>query len=117
MNEVVVLDSFKRDAKRLQKKYQSLKIELEGFIKQTEESGAQGTSLGGGIFKARIAVKSKGKGKSGGLRLISYQDIILAATDSTVCHVLPQLTQIQGRKSGTGFEVSQGKGFRPNTSG
>ena len=34
-------------------------------------------SLGNGIFKARFAVKSKGKGKSGGLRIISYSDVIV----------------------------------------
>ncbi|MGD9557508.1 MAG: type II toxin-antitoxin system RelE/ParE family toxin [Mangrovibacterium sp.] len=84
MNEVVVLDSFRRDAKRLQKRYQSLKTELERFIKQTEEYGAQGTSLGSGLYKARIAIKSKAKGKRGGLRIISYQEIVLAATDSIV---------------------------------
>ena len=32
----------------------------------------EGTSLGGGLFKIRLAIKSKGKGKSGGARIISY---------------------------------------------
>lgn len=32
----------------------------------------QGQSLGQNAFKVRIAVKSKGKGKSGGLRVITY---------------------------------------------
>ncbi|HET6400693.1 MAG TPA: type II toxin-antitoxin system RelE/ParE family toxin [Candidatus Kapabacteria bacterium] len=30
-----------------------------------------GRSLGGGIFKIRLAIKSKGKGKSGGARVIT----------------------------------------------
>jgi hypothetical protein len=84
MTEVILLDNFKHDAKRLLKKYRSLKAELEQFIETTENEGAQGTPLGGGLFKARLAVKSKGKGKSGGMRIISYQDIIIAAKDSTV---------------------------------
>ena len=31
-----------------------------------------GTPLGHDVFKIRLAVKSKGKGKSGGARVISY---------------------------------------------
>lgn len=33
---------------------------------------AQGQSLGQNAYKVRVAVKSKGKGKSGGLRVITY---------------------------------------------
>jgi hypothetical protein len=84
MNQVILLDNFKHDAKRLMKKYRSLKHELEQFIETTENKGAQGTPLGGGLFKARLAVKSKGKGKSGGMRIISYQNIILASKDNTI---------------------------------
>jgi hypothetical protein len=32
----------------------------------------QGVDLGGGLFKIRLAVKSKSKGKSGGYRIITY---------------------------------------------
>ncbi|MFT4155437.1 type II toxin-antitoxin system RelE/ParE family toxin [Parafilimonas sp.] len=31
-----------------------------------------GTPLGGNTYKIRIAIKSKGKGKSGGTRVITY---------------------------------------------
>ncbi|MCF8256783.1 MAG: type II toxin-antitoxin system RelE/ParE family toxin [Flavobacteriales bacterium] len=31
-----------------------------------------GTPLGGSTFKLRIAISSKGKGKSGGARIITY---------------------------------------------
>jgi len=84
MTEVILLDNFKHDVKRLMKKYQSLRDELEQFIEITENKGVQGTPIGGCLFKARLAVKSKGKGKSGGMRIISYQDIIVATKDSTV---------------------------------
>jgi len=36
----------------------------------------QGVSLGNGFFKSRLMVKSKAKGKRGGLRIISHQVII-----------------------------------------
>ena len=32
----------------------------------------QGNDLGAGLYKIRLAVKSKGKGKSGGYRIITY---------------------------------------------
>ena len=34
-----------------------------------------GTSLGGGVYKIKLAIKSKGKGKSGGARIITYLDL------------------------------------------
>ncbi len=36
-----------------------------------------GKNLGNNTFKIRLAIKSKGHGKSGGLRVITYFDIIL----------------------------------------
>lgn len=66
------------------KKYGSLQQEFREFVEWTEANGVKGIALGNGLYKARLAVKSKGKGKSGGLRIISYQDIILAHQDSKV---------------------------------
>lgn len=62
----------------------SLKQEFGQFLDLSESAGPQGVDLGNGLFKARIAVKSKGKGKSGGLRIISYHEIILAKQEDTV---------------------------------
>ena len=36
------------------------------------ENPTLGTSLGGGLFKIRLGTKSKGGGKSGGFRIITY---------------------------------------------
>ena len=84
MTEVIILPGFEKDAKKLSKKYSSLKNELIVFIDSTQTKGVQGVSLGSGLFKARLAVKSKGKGKSGGLRIISYHDVILARNEDSV---------------------------------
>ncbi|MEL6194619.1 MAG: type II toxin-antitoxin system RelE/ParE family toxin, partial [Bacteroidota bacterium] len=35
-----------------------------------------GTQLSAHVYKIRLAIKSKGKGKSGGARVISYVDIL-----------------------------------------
>lgn len=63
---------FKRQTKRLLKKYSSLALELQTFERDLMENPLQGKSLGQNAYKARVAVKSKGKGKSGGLRVITY---------------------------------------------
>ncbi len=60
---VIPSDKFKREAKRLIKKFPSLKQELAGLSAILEKEPETGTSLGNDTYKIRIAVKSKGKGK------------------------------------------------------
>ncbi len=73
MNYSVELsDNFKKEAKRLIKKYPSLKTEIAELLTELESEPAKGIALGNGIYKIRLAVKSKGKGKSGGVRVISF---------------------------------------------
>ena len=69
--EIQTILVFERQAKRLIKKYSSLKIELLNLIQELKENPKTGTSLGQNCFKIRIAISSKGKGKSGGARIIT----------------------------------------------
>lgn len=69
---VILTPHFKREAKRLLKKYVSLRKELSELNTLLTTNPAYGTSLGRGVYKIRLAVKSKGKGKRGGTRIISY---------------------------------------------
>lgn len=62
-------------AKRLAKKYPSFKEDLKTFRKELLDNPLQGVELSPGIRKIRMAVKSKGKGKSGGARIITYNFI------------------------------------------
>jgi hypothetical protein len=71
---------FERQAKRLAKKYASLKKELWDLSQQLSETPRLGTPLGSNCFKVRMAVASKGKGKSGGARVITH----FLVTDNTV---------------------------------
>jgi mRNA-degrading endonuclease RelE of RelBE toxin-antitoxin system len=64
--------NFKKEAKRLSKKYPSLKIELAELFEQLEENPTIGTPLGNDIYKIRLAIASKNKGKSGGARVLSF---------------------------------------------
>ncbi len=70
-------NSFWKQAKRLVKKYKSLKSELEKLEIELHEKPQMGVALGNNSFKIRLAVKSKGKGKRGGLRVITYLDIVI----------------------------------------
>jgi hypothetical protein len=65
-------DNFKKEAKRLIKKYPSLKSELADLFTALEENPTLGTPLGKDVFKIRLAIVSKNKGKSGGARVLSF---------------------------------------------
>jgi mRNA-degrading endonuclease RelE of RelBE toxin-antitoxin system len=63
---------FEKQAKRLLKKYPSLKNELFQLIQELKENPERGTNLGKNCYKIRISIASKGKGKSGGARIITH---------------------------------------------
>ncbi len=72
--------NFKKEAKRLTKKYPSLKTELAELFTELEENPTTGTPLGNDIYKIRLAIASKNKGKSGGARILSFVKV----TETTV---------------------------------
>ena len=74
--EVVATEPFERKLKKLAKKYRSLKTDLAFIFEQLTEEPKPGTSLGKNCYKIRVATSSKGKGKSGGARVITYVRII-----------------------------------------
>jgi mRNA-degrading endonuclease RelE of RelBE toxin-antitoxin system len=67
--------NFKKEAKRLSQKYPSLKLELNELFSKLEKNPVLGTPLGNDIYKIRIAIASKNKGKSGGARILSFVKI------------------------------------------
>ena len=72
INFVEVSPEFKRDLKPLLKKYHTLRSAIEDLQATLIENPFLGISYGHGIFKVRIADKSKAKGKSGGFRVLYY---------------------------------------------
>lgn len=68
-------ETFLADAKRLGKKYKSLLSDLDEFQKELKKNPFIGADLGKGLRKIRMAIASKGKGKSGGARIITYNII------------------------------------------
>ena len=63
--KVETIAPFRKEAKKLIKKYPSLKQEIAELGEQLTNNPLIGVSLGNNCFKIRIAIASKGKGKSG----------------------------------------------------
>ncbi|MBN1927785.1 MAG: type II toxin-antitoxin system RelE/ParE family toxin [Prolixibacteraceae bacterium] len=63
---------FKKFFKKLAKKHPSLNTDLQALIKILKEQPDSGINLGHSIYKIRMSITSKGKGKSGGARIITY---------------------------------------------
>lgn len=78
------IDEFERRARRLAKKYKSLKGDLRTFQQELMENPFQGESLGGGVRKIRMAIGSKGKGKSGGARVLTLTILVSDDADVTL---------------------------------
>lgn len=70
--DILTHPEFEREFKRLSKKYHSLVDDYAQLLEDLEKSPLQGTSLGMGTRKVRMGVDSKGGGKSGGMRVITY---------------------------------------------
>ena len=68
---ITTSEDFERRMKRLAKKYRSMKQDYALLLASLTENPFQGADLGQGLRKVRMAIASKGKGKSGGARVIT----------------------------------------------
>ncbi|MEO6404496.1 MAG: addiction module toxin RelE, partial [Ferruginibacter sp.] len=68
---VIPNKSFLSDLKKLSKKYPSLKNDVNDLVASLKVNPKLGDPLGKDCYKIRLLIKSKGKGKSGGGRLIN----------------------------------------------
>src|ERR1017187_844486 len=75
----IYLPTFVRRLKELAKKYPSIKNDFSSLLKELEANPRIGTELGKDCYKIRLAIKSKGRGKSGGARLITCVNIQMEA--------------------------------------
>ncbi len=74
---VFTITPFDKQLKRLTKKFPSLKKDFAKLIEGLEVNPQQGSPLGNNYYKIRFAISSKGKGKSGGARVISLIETTL----------------------------------------
>ena len=73
---VIPTPPFAKELKRLVKKYPSLKEDFTLLVKELSTNPHIGKLIGNSYYKIRLAISSKGKGKSGGARVISYVQVI-----------------------------------------
>jgi len=73
---VVITSGFKKHAKRIAKKHHSLQSDLSTLIDSFESNPTQGEPLGKDCYKIRLAIASKGKGKSSGSRVITCVKVV-----------------------------------------
>lgn len=68
--------SFDKEIKRLGKRYASIADDYEHLLEELEGNPALGTDLGNGLRKVRMRITSKGRGKSGGARVITFTVVV-----------------------------------------
>ena len=85
--EIITTRNFQKEAKRLLKKYSSLRTELIELQSSLTEHPTAGTPLGHDCYKIRLAIKSKGKGKRGGARVITHVVVSLRTGDGEMRRV------------------------------
>ena len=74
--QVRTIPPFERQLKRLSKKFASLRGEYAILLDDLATTPNLGKGIGHGCYKIRPAVASKGGGKSGGARVITYVQIV-----------------------------------------
>ena len=74
--EIIVKPTFQREAKRLAKHYSSFKEDFVSLIDDLEQNSLLGKEWGDGLRKVRMKITSKGKGKSGGARVITFTLVV-----------------------------------------
>ena len=69
--KIKYIPKFEKELKRLAKKYPSIKLDFALLLESIKQQPNQGKALGNDCFKIRMSITSKGKGKSGGSRVIT----------------------------------------------
>lgn len=78
--------SFDKRVKRLAKHYASFADDYATLLEDLKINPRLGTDLGGGLRKIRMRITSKGKGKSGGARVLTFT--VMATVDETEINLL-----------------------------
>ncbi|MDE5749403.1 MAG: hypothetical protein K2K49_06545 [Duncaniella sp.] len=72
-----------KSLKALSKRHRSFKADFTDFANSLKTDPFQGVELVPGIRKIRMAITSKGRGKSGGARVITYT-VVATETEGNV---------------------------------
>ena len=74
--KITYTPDFAKALKHLAKKYKSMKTDYAQLLNDLRANPFLGTDLGRHLRKVRMSITSKGKGKSGGARVITYTVIL-----------------------------------------
>ena len=74
--EIQTTSYFDTEARRLAKRHRSFASDLTDFRDSILKNPYQGTELSPGIRKVRMTIASKGRGKSGGARVITFTYLV-----------------------------------------
>ena len=81
-SKVYITDYFKRVLKRLAKKHRSLNRDVRNLIDVLEAQPYTGDRIGEQAYKIRLAIRSKGRGKSGGARVFTYINVMIETVEA-----------------------------------
>lgn len=96
--------SFDREVERFLKHYVSFKKDFKNLISELRDNPDMGVDLGNGINIVRMRIISKGKGKSGGARVITFT--VFISTDDANVTLLYIYDKVQ-RSNITAVEIKE----------
>ncbi len=74
--EFITSDYFDASIKKLSKRYRSFKDDLKAFRAELQKNPLQGDEIAPNIRKIRMAITSKGRGKAGGARVVTFNALV-----------------------------------------
>jgi hypothetical protein len=74
--DIRTIPAFDQRLRALAKRYSSLRSDLQDLSDELADDPRQGTALGMNCYKVRMRIRSKGKGKSGGARVITCVHVV-----------------------------------------
>lgn len=74
--EIIRSDYFTAELKKLAKRYRGFADDYEAFLDSLKENPLQGTEIAPNVRKIRMTINAKGRGKSGGARVITFNALV-----------------------------------------
>jgi len=102
---------FDSEAKRLGKHYRSFVDDLKSFRDSITKDPFQGTEIMPGIRKVRMSIETKGKGKSGGARVITFTYLVSEESGNVILLLLYDKSDASSIKSNVVKKIVKDLGF------
>lgn len=102
---------FDAEAKRFGKRYRSFVDDLKSFRDSITEDPFQGTEIMPGIRKVRMSIETKGRGKSGGARVITFTYLVSEESGNVILLLLYDKADASSVKSNVVKKIVKDLGF------